>query len=140
MSHPSTLPDWAVDHMNRYLETDGEDGHIWRGVPTLLLTTLGRSSGEQRMLPLIYGKDGDDHIIVASKGGHADHPAWYLNLQASNAVSVQVASDKFSARAELVEETDRARIWDMMAEIWPPYNEYQEKTDRQIPVVRLRRT
>ena len=140
MSQPSTLPDWAVDHMNRYLETDGEDGHIWRGVPTLLLTTLGRSSGEQRMLPLIYGKDGDDHIIVASKGGHADHPAWYLNLQASNAVSVQVASDKFSARAELVEETDRARIWDMMAEIWPPYNEYQEKTDRQIPVVRLRRT
>ena len=63
MSHPSTLPDWAVDHMNRYLETDGEDGHIWRGVPTLLLTTLGRSSGEQRMLPLIYGKDGDDHIM-----------------------------------------------------------------------------
>ena len=140
MSQPSTLPDWAVDHMNRYLETDGEDGHIWRGVPTLLLTTLGRSSGEQRTLPLIYGKDGDDHIIVASKGGHADHPAWYLNLQASNAVSVQVAADKFSARAELVEETDRARIWDMMAEIWPPYNEYQEKTDRQIPVVRLRRT
>lgn len=140
MSQLSTLPDWAVDHMNRYLETDGEDGHIWRGVPTLLLTTLGRSSGEQRMLPLIYGKDGDDHIIVASKGGHADHPAWYLNLQASNAVSVQVAADKFSARAELVEETDRARIWDMMAEIWPPYNEYQEKTDRQIPVVRLRRT
>lgn len=140
MSQLSTLPDWAVDHMNRYLETDGEDGHIWRGVPTLLLTTLGRSSGEHRMLPLIYGKDGDDHIIVASKGGHADHPAWYLNLQASNAVSVQVAADKFSARAELVEETDRARIWDMMAEIWPPYNEYQEKTDRQIPVVRLRRT
>lgn len=95
MSQSTTLPDWAVDHMNRYLATDGEDGHIWRGVPTLLLTTLGRSSGEQRMLPLIYGKDGDDHIIVASKGGHTDHPAWYLNLAASNAVSVQVAADKF---------------------------------------------
>ena len=140
MSQSTTLPDWVVDHMNRYLETDGEDGHIWRGVPTLLLTTLGRSSGEQRMLPLIYGKDGDDHIIIASKGGHADHPAWFLNLEASNAVRVQVAADKFAATAEVVEGADRARIWDMMAEIFPPYNDYQQKTDRLIPVVRLRRS
>lgn len=140
MSQSTTLPDWVVDHMNRYLETDGEDGHIWRGVPTLLLTTLGRSSGEQRMLPLIYGKDGDDHIIIASKGGHADHPAWFLNLEASNRVSVQVAADKFSATAEVVEGADRARIWDMMAEIFPPYNDYQQKTERLIPVVRLRRS
>lgn len=140
MSQSTTLPDWVVDHMNRYLETDGEDGHIWRGVPTLLLTTLGRSSGEQRMLPLIYGKDGDDHIIIASKGGHADHPAWFLNLEASNGVSVQVAADKFSATAEVVEGADRARIWDMMAEIFPPYNDYQQKTGRLIPVVRLRRS
>ena len=140
MSQSTTLPDWVVDHMNRYLETNGEDGHIWRGVPTLLLTTLGRSSGEQRMLPLIYGKDGDDHIIIASKGGHADHPAWFLNLEASNGVSVQVAADKFSATAEVVEGADRARIWDMMAEIFPPYNDYQQKTERLIPVVRLRRS
>ena len=140
MSQSTTLPDWVVDHMNRYLETDGEDGHIWRGVPTLLLTTLGRSSGEQRMLPLIYGKDGEDHIIIASKGGHADHPAWFLNLEASNGVSVQVAADKFSATAEVVEGADRARIWDMMAEIFPPYNDYQQKTERLIPVVRLRRS
>jgi deazaflavin-dependent oxidoreductase (nitroreductase family) len=139
MSEGTTLPDWAVDHMNRYLETDGEDGHIWRGVPTLLLTTTGRSSGVPRMLPLIYGKDGDDHIIVASKGGYPDHPAWYTNIEASNAVQVQVAADKFSATAELVEGDDRARIWQVMAEIWPPYNEYQAKTDREIPVVRLRR-
>ena len=139
MSLGTTLPDWAVDHMNRYLETNGEDGHIWRGVPTLLLTTTGRSSGAPRMLPLIYGKDGDDHIIVASKGGYPDHPAWYTNIEASNAVQVQVAADKFSATAELVEGDDRARIWQVMAEIWPPYNEYQAKTDREIPVVRLRR-
>jgi len=139
MSEGTTLPDWAVDHMNRYLETNGEDGHIWRGVPTLLLTTTGRSSGAPRMLPLIYGKDGDDYIIVASKGGYPDHPAWYTNIEASNAVQVQVAADKFSATAELVEGDDRARIWQVMAEIWPPYNEYQAKTDREIPVVRLRR-
>jgi deazaflavin-dependent oxidoreductase (nitroreductase family) len=91
------------------------------------------------MLPLIYGKDGDDHIIVASKGGYPDHPAWYTNIEASSAVQVQVAADKFSATAELVEGDDRARIWQVMAEIWPPYNEYQAKTDREIPVVRLRR-
>ena len=139
MSEGTTLTDWAVDHMNRYLETNGEDGHIWRGVPTLLLTTTGRSSGAPRMLPLIYGKDGDDHIIVASKGGYPDHPAWYTNIEASSAVQVQVAADKFSATAELVEGDDRARIWQVMAEIWPPYNEYQAKTDREIPVVRLRR-
>ena len=139
MSEGTTLPDWAVDHMNRYLETNGEDGHIWRGVPTLLLTTTGRSSGAPRMLPLIYGKDGDDHIVVASKGGYPDHPAWYTNIEASNAVQVQVAADKFSATAELVEGDDRARIWQVMAEIWPPYNEYQAKTDREIPVVRLMR-
>ena len=139
MSEGTTLPDWAVDHMNRYLETNGEDGHIWRGVPTLLLTTTGRSSGAPRMLPLIYGKDGDDYIIVASKGGYPDHPAWYTNIEASNAVQVHVAADKFSATAELVEGDDRARIWQVMAEIWPPYNEYQAKTDREIPVVRLRR-
>lgn len=139
MTQKTTLPDWAVDHMNRYLSTDGEDGHMWRGVPTLLLTTTGRSSGEPRMLPLIYGKDGEDHIIVASKGGHSEHPAWYLNLAAASDVMVQVAADKFAATAEVVEGEDRTRIWDMMAEIWPPYIEYQQKTDRFIPVVRLRR-
>jgi len=139
MTQPTTLPDWAVDHMNRYLATDGEDGHIWRGVPTLLLTTTGRHSGEPRMLPLTYGKDGEDHIIVAFKGGHADHPAWYLNLEAIRTVGVQVAADKFTATAEVVEGEGRQSIWEMMAKIWPPYIDYQEKTDRFIPVVRLRR-
>ena len=76
---------------------------------------------------------------MASKGGHADHPAWYLNLDARSTVDVQVAADKFTAVATLVEGQDRGRIWDMMAQIWPPYIEYQAKTDRLIPVVRLRR-
>ena len=136
----STLPDWAQEHMRNYLATDGADGHIWRGVPTLLLTTTGRRSGEPRMLPLIYGKDGDDYIIVASKGGHADHPAWYLNLEATRTVGLQVAADQFTATAEVVEGEGRHPIWEMMAKIWPPYIDYQEKTDRVIPVVRLRRT
>jgi deazaflavin-dependent oxidoreductase (nitroreductase family) len=135
----NTLPDWAAEHMKNYLATDGEDGHIWRGVPTLLLTTTGRKSGEPRMLPLIYGKHGDDVVIIASKGGHADHPSWYVNLDANSAVEVQVAADKFSATAITVTDERRQGMWDALAEIWPPYIEYQEKTDRQIPVVLLQR-
>lgn len=135
----STLPDWAAEHMKNYLATDGEDGHIWRGVPTLLLTTTGRKSGEPRMLPLIYGKHGDDVVIIASKGGHADHPSWYVNLHANPAVEVQVAADKFSATAITITDERRQAMWNALAEIWPPYIEYQEKTDRQIPVVLLQR-
>lgn len=135
----STLPDWAAEHMKNYLATDGEDGHIWRGVPTLLLTTTGRKSGEPRMLPLIYGKHGDDVVIIASKGGHADHPSWYINLHANPAVEVQVAADKFSATAITITDERRQAMWNALAEIWPPYIEYQEKTDRQIPVVLLQR-
>ena len=130
----STLPDWAQEHMRNYLATDGVDGHIWRGVPTLLLTTVGCKSGAPRMLPLIYGQDGDDYIIVASKGGFPEHPAWYNNLVAQPEVQVQVA-----ARATTIDGQRRQKLWDIMAEIWPPYIDYQQKTDRHIPVVVLAR-
>ena len=135
----STLPDWAQEHMHNYLATDGVDGHIWRGVPTLLLTTVGCKSGAPRMLPLIYGQDGDDYIIVASKGGFPEHPAWYNNLVAQPEVQVQVAADKFAARAITIGGERRQKLWDIMAEIWPPYIDYQQKTDRHIPVVVLAR-
>ena len=135
----STLPDWAQEHMRTYLATDGVDGHIWRGVPTLLLTTVGCKSGAPRMLPLIYGQDGDDYIIVASKGGFPEHPAWYNNLVAQPEVQVQVAADKFAARATTIGGERRKKLWDIMAEIWPPYIDYQQKTDRHIPVVVLAR-
>ena len=135
----STLPDWVQEHMRNYLATDGADGHIWRGVPTLLLTTTGSKSGAERMLPLIYGTDGDEYIIIASKGGYQDHPAWYTNLVAQPQVHVQVAADKFAATATTITDDRRQKLWDIMAEIWPPYIEYQQKTDRQIPVVVLTR-
>ena len=135
----STLPDWAQEHMRNYLATDGADGHIWRGVPTLLLTTVGSKSGAQRMLPLIYGEDGGDYIIVASKGGFPEHPVWYNNLVAQPKVQVQVAADKFSAVASTVCGEERQKVWEQMVEIWPPYTEYQQKTERFIPVVRLTR-
>ena len=133
----STLPDWAQEHMRNYLATDGADGHIWRGVPTLLLTTIGRKTGEERMLPLIYGEDDGDYVIVASKGGFAEHPAWYNNLIVQPKVQVQVAADKFSATAVAIDGPRRQELWNMMAEVWPLYIEYQQKTDRHIPVVAL---
>lgn len=133
------LPDWVTDHITRYLETDGEDGHTWRGVTTLLLTTRGRVSGEPLLLPLIYGTDGDRYLVVASKGGAPDHPDWYKNLVANPDVEVQVKADKFRARARTATPDEKPALWSTMASIWPAYDEYQEKTDREIPLVILER-
>jgi deazaflavin-dependent oxidoreductase (nitroreductase family) len=108
-------------------------------VPTLLLTTTGRRSGEQRQLPLIYGEDPSGLVIVASKGGAPAHPAWYLNLVEHPQVIVQVAHDRYRAEARVVGPEERQRLWPKMTAIWPQYDEYQEKTDREIPVVVLSR-
>jgi deazaflavin-dependent oxidoreductase (nitroreductase family) len=131
---------WVADHIRSYVETDGENGHEWKGVNTLLLTTRGRKSGKMRRTALIYGKDGDRYVVVASRGGHENHPAWYLNLVANPDVEVQVAADKFSASARTATSEEKARLWPLMASIWPAYNDYQSKTDREIPVVVLERT
>jgi deazaflavin-dependent oxidoreductase (nitroreductase family) len=136
------LPDWIADHLQRYIASNGADGHIWRGVPTLLLTTKGRKSGAPRTLPLIYGKDGKDgkrYVIIASRGGTPDHPGWYKNLLANPTVDLQVAADRFQARASTVSGPDRERLWQLMAKIWPDYDAYQKKTAREIPVVVLER-
>jgi deazaflavin-dependent oxidoreductase (nitroreductase family) len=130
---------WVADHIRRYVETNGEDGHIWRGVPTLLLTTLGRRSGTPRRLALIYGKDGDNYVVVASKGGAPDHPEWYLNLLDHAEARVQVLADRFKARARTATPEERERLWPQMAAIWPNYNDYQQKTQREIPLVILER-
>ena len=131
---------WVAEHIARYVETDGAEGHDWRGVPTLLLTTKGRKSGVLHRTALIYGLDGDRVIVVASKGGAPAHPAWYLNLEADPHVHVQINADKFDATARTVDGADRAHLWSIMAAIWPDYDNYQAKTDREIPIVVLERT
>jgi len=131
---------WVASHIHDYVETDGRSGHLWRGVPTLLLTTRGRKSGLRRRTALIYGKDGDNYVVVASRGGHAKHPAWYLNLVEDPLVDVQVGADKFSARAHTATAEEKARLWPLMVSIWPAYDDYQAKTERDIPVVVLTRT
>lgn len=131
---------WVADHIRRYIETGGAEGHEWQpGVYTLLLTTRGRRSGKLRRTALIYGRDGDRYAVVASQGGDPRHPAWYLNLLDSPEVEVQVGAEKFTARARTADAGEKARLWPLMTAIWPAYDEYQAKTDRDIPVVVLER-
>ena len=129
---------WVADHIREYVESNGAVGHIWRGVPTLLLTTKGRKSRLLRRSALIYGRDGADYVIVASKGGHPTHPLWYTNLEAERSVTIQVGGNIFSATATTYEDGEhRDKVWRSMVEIWPGYAEYQAKTSRRIPLVRL---
>jgi deazaflavin-dependent oxidoreductase (nitroreductase family) len=109
-------------------------------VPTLLLTTRGRKSGLLRRTALIYGRDADAYLVVASEGGSPRHPSWYLNLEADPQVHVQVGAEEFDAQARPATPEERARLWPEMTRIWPAYDGYQRKTDREIPVVVLTRT
>jgi deazaflavin-dependent oxidoreductase (nitroreductase family) len=142
---PAELVARINDHLARYLETDGRDGYLWDAswaggkglVPTLLLTTVGRKSGKRLTMPLIFGQSGEDFVVVASKGGAPQHPAWYLNLRDNPDVEVQVKADKFAARAHTANAAERARLWPMMVELFAPYEQYQARTEREIPVVVL---
>ncbi|HUY74187.1 MAG TPA: nitroreductase family deazaflavin-dependent oxidoreductase [Candidatus Dormibacteraeota bacterium] len=130
---------WQQAHMQRYLETNGEEGHIWNGLPTLLLTTTGRRSGQLHTTPLIYGQDAGRYLVVASRGGAPQHPQWYLNLVAQPEVQVQVGADRFRARARPATPEEKPALWKQMAGIFPNYDEYQTRTSREIPVVILER-
>jgi deazaflavin-dependent oxidoreductase (nitroreductase family) len=128
-------------HVQRYQQTDGEEGYRWkRGSEILLLTTKGRKSGEQRTHALIFREVDGNYVLVASKGGHPHHPAWFLNMEANpDDVQIQVKADVFKVRHHVAEGEERARLWALMNEVWPDYEAYQARTDRQIPVVVLSR-
>lgn len=128
------------EHVQRYLETDGAEGHEWQGTSALVLTTTGRRTGMPRDKALIYGRDGDDYLIVASNGGADEPPLWYRNLAENPDVLVQVKGDKFTARARTADAAEKARLWPIMTAEWPSYDDYQKKTDRDIEVVILERT
>lgn len=130
---------FGEEHVRRYRETDGAEGHDWKGTTTLLLTTTGRRSGKQHTTPLIYQPDGDRSVVVASRGGAPRHPAWYLNLSENPQVEVQVKGNRFKAHASTAEGEERERLWKVMTATWPDYDRYQQKTDRKIPVVVLQR-
>lgn len=130
---------WVAEHIRDYVGSDGAKGHRWNGVHTLLLTTRGRRSGKLRRTALIYEREGDAYVIVASNGGSRRHPAWYLNLVANPEVDVQVGPETFTATARTAGEHERPRLWTMMNAIWPDYAKYQKRCAREIPVVLLDR-
>jgi deazaflavin-dependent oxidoreductase (nitroreductase family) len=132
--------DWVAKQAELYESSGGTEGLTIQGAPCLLLDYTGRRSGTLRRTVLIYGRDGDDYLIVASKGGADEHPLWYLNLQENPDVQLRVETERFAARAETLSAEEKARVWPGLVELFAPYAEYEKKTDRDIPVVRLRRT
>jgi deazaflavin-dependent oxidoreductase (nitroreductase family) len=140
------LPDWMVEHANRYRASGGADGHLYKitipvhgdlTVPALLLTTTGRKSGEKFIFPLFYGTEGNSYFVVASKGGAPEHPGWYRNILANPEVEVQVGTKTVKARARTTSGEERERLWVKALKFWPPYADYKLKTEREIPVVVL---
>jgi deazaflavin-dependent oxidoreductase (nitroreductase family) len=125
------------DHIRAYRETGGETGYIWNGVPTLLLTVTGRRTGRELTSALIFGRDGDDYLVVASKGGWPSDPSWYLNLQANAAAKIQVMAEELEVVAHTASAAEKPRLWKIMTDLWPNYDVYQSRTDRDIPVVVL---
>ena len=127
---------WVADHVKLYVESGGAEGHHWQpGVPTLLLTTRGKKSGAARRTALIYGMDGDDYVVMASYGGAPANPDWYLNLEADPEVVIQVGPDVMAGTARTAGPDERDRLWTVMTDIWPDYDEYATKTSREIPLV-----
>ena len=129
--------DWVAEHARRYLASGGTEGHEWNGLRTLVLATTGRRTGEPRRTCLIYGTSGDDFVVVASKGGDDQDPAWFRNLQADPSVGVQVGTRRFTARARVASSAEREHLWAQMARIFPLYDEYAQKADRVIPIILL---
>ncbi len=144
---PPKLPQWMKDHVDLYLSSGGAAGHMYtidlpnvpkRTVPSLLLVTTGRKSGEKYLFPLFYGRAGDTYFVVASKGGAPEHPGWYRNILANPDVELQVGTATLRARARTATGEERARLWQQAVGFWPPYADYQHKAGaREIPVVVL---
>ncbi|MCW3040092.1 MAG: ddn1 [Solirubrobacterales bacterium] len=136
----STKPDddlFGAEHVEAYQQTDGARGYHWRGTTILLLTTTGRTSGQQHTTPLIHRVDDGRYVIVASKGGAPEHPAWFRNMEANPEAEVQVLGEHVPVRMTIAQGDERTRLWNDMVEVWPDYVDYAKKTDRQIPVVVL---
>jgi deazaflavin-dependent oxidoreductase (nitroreductase family) len=129
--------DWVAEHTRTYLASGGTEGHENNGVRTLVLATTGRKTGQPRRTCLIYGRSGDDYVVVASTGGADEHPSWFTNLQADPSVGVQAGTRRFTAHARVASPAEREHLWTQMAQIFPLYNDYAQKTNRTIPIVLL---
>ena len=140
MTEPYQQPDLSLigdDHVAAYRESDGEVGYWWNGVPTLLLTSTGRRTGQHRTSALIFGRNDDDYLIVASMGGAPKHPQWYLNLVAEPRARIQVQAEQIAVVARTASPEEKPDLWAIMRGLWPNYDAYQERTEREIPLVIL---
>lgn len=138
-AHPFEGELFGAEHVRVYRETGGERGYRWRGTTILLLTTTGRRTGRPRTTPLIFRPDGERWVVVASKGGAPRHPGWYENLSANPEAMLQIRAEEVPVRASTAQGQGRERLWRLMGEVWPDYDRYQARTDRQIPVVVFQR-
>ncbi|MHA6622262.1 nitroreductase family deazaflavin-dependent oxidoreductase [Pseudonocardia sp. DLS-67] len=129
--------DWVAEHTRTYLASGGAEGHENDGVHTLVLATTGRRTGTPRRTCLIYGTSGGEYVVVASKGGAEEHPAWFMNLEAEPSVGVQVGTHRFTARARVASPAEHASLWAQMVNIFPLYDDYARKTSRKIPIILL---
>ena len=129
--------DWVAEQVELYEESQGTQGLTLRdtGLPVIIVTNRGRKTGAIRKTPLMRAVDGNSYILVASKGGAPKHPLWYHNLKAEPNVEIRDATEVHSMRVrEVLDSSERQRLWDIAVAAYPPYQEYQDKTDRLIPV------
>jgi deazaflavin-dependent oxidoreductase (nitroreductase family) len=138
--------DWKTEHLDLYLRSGGTQGHIvdvtavggYKFNTTLLLRYIGRKSGRTIIAPLNYGDIGGEVVVVASKGGADHHPAWYLNVKESKQLDFQIATQAYRASWREPQGAERAKVWDFMVSVFPPYEKYQASTKREIPLVMMR--
>jgi deazaflavin-dependent oxidoreductase (nitroreductase family) len=135
----SDFNEWNKAIIAEFRANGGKVGGQFAGVPLLLLHTTGAKSGQQRVNPLAYSTDGDQFVIIASKGGAPTNPDWYHNILAHPTVTVEVGTEQFQAQATVAAEPERTRLFDQMAQKMPGFAEYQRNTPRTIPVVVLTR-
>ena len=126
---------WVADQVELYEGSGGTDGTTLKGMPVVIVTNRGRKTGAIRKTPLMRVADGDRYVLVASKGGAPKHPLWYHNLKAEPSVEIRDGVEVYSMHVSEVEDPDeKRRLWDLAVQAYPPYKDYQEKTDRIIPV------
>jgi deazaflavin-dependent oxidoreductase (nitroreductase family) len=154
MPHPTRIRatasgfEWQAEHLSKYLGSGGTQGHIidltaiggLKFMTCLLLRHTGRKSGKVMYAPLIYGVIDGEVVIIASKGGAPEHPSWYLNIEGEATLEFQIATQAFRATSREPAGAERQRVWDFMVGLYPPYADYEKKTNREIPIVIMNTT
>ena len=135
----ATVNDFNRNLIEQFRSNNGKVTGVFENAPLVLLTTTGAKSGQQRTSPVVYTRDGEDLVVIASKGGAPAHPHWYLNLVANPEVTVELPGETYRAHARIAEGEERNRLYRAQADLMPNFDDYQRKTDREIPVVVLER-